>query len=1219
VIQVRSIRSFSSLPPERPKVSPPSAAAGLSKITSGRSIVWLAVMAAAILLGMLLMDGRAVAGVSASISGTVKDESGLAIVGAKVTATNVETGITQMQLTNTQGFYSFLSLPLGHYKIEVQQAGFRAYERTGLVLDVDSALAVDVVLQVGEVKETVQVSGEAAHVETSSTQMGEVIATQQMTEVPLVSRSYTDLLALQAGVTASSSGMTGGGAGGAGGNFIAAVWALPMVSGSLNAGNLSVNGMREANNGFLLNGATVQEFGFGGTSVVPNLDSIAEFRILTNNFDAEYGNYSGGQINVITKSGSNDFHGNLFEFLRNTNLDAAYFFDAGQRGTYHQNQFGGTFGGPIKREKVFFFADYQRNRVIQGLSSGNLPVPSQDERNGDFSAFSTQMTGVVNGSAWAQQLSNELGSTVTAGEHYYTTGCTTTAQCVFPNAQIPTSAIATPAKQLLGYIAPPNGTSASGQATLSTSAFKQNLTDDKGSGRIDANTRIGTLSGYYFIDNYTLDSPYSAGTQLPGFATLGVGRDQVFNLGDTKVFGNSTVNEARVEYVRMKDSFNNAQGGAGVTVNSLGFVTGANTLGIALGAPNFQGIPPIQFNAFSIGVPQTTVQGLIENTFQALDNFGKVVGTHTLKLGGSIHFTQQNESIRNVANGSFQFFGTETGIDFADFLLGAPTFYVQGEAPPAYGRNHYAGLYGQDSWRVRSNLTINYGLRWEFSTPWSEEHNQIETLVPGLQSKVFPGSPTGWVFPGDPGIPSTLAPTRYDKIAPRVGIAYSPNFSNGVLRKLTGAPGQTSIRAGWGLFYTSFEGATNFNEIGDAPFGYYYVSPAPPQFTTPFVDRGTGNIEGQRFPVAIPPNNVSASNPDSLVNWSQFLPISSSPGFFNKNQVPYAEDYELSIQRQFSKAALLTMSYVGTQAHKLLSTIEANPGNPALCLSLSQASEVAPGTQPCGPGLENNVFTTATGQVVNGTRAPFGNNFGSDGYFMTIGQSSYNSLQVNLRTTSGPLQVVVAYTYSKCMDNASGYGEQVNPINPKLSMGLCAFDVPQNLVVNYTYNLPFNHSGGPKRLTHGWQFSGITRFSGGEPVILYEMDDNSLLGTAYAGPMPIAIDVPNYSGGGIHINDPRSGQPYFDVSEFSQETLGHLGTARRRFFHGPGINNWDAALLKDTQLTERMTLQFRAEFYNIFNHAQFGGIQGNWNASNFGYATSTQPPRIGQLSLKLLF
>src|SRR5690349_3201658 len=322
-----------------------------------------------------MFAAEAFAGVTASISGTVKDPSGAAVTDATVTATNTDTGISQKQSSNAQGFYSFPALPFGHYDLQVAQPGFQAVRQTGLVLDVNAALVVDVTLKIGDVKEVVRVESEAVRVETASTQLGEVIEGQKMTAVPLVSRSYTDLLALQPGVTPAPSGLTGSGAGAVNANFISAGFAVPLVSGSLNAGNLSVNGMREANNGFLLNGATVQEFGYGGTSVIPNLDSIAEFRILTNNFDAEYGNYSGGQINVITKSGTNQYHGNLFEFLRNTSLDGRGYFDP-TRATYHQNEFGGTFGGPIKHDKVFFFGDYQGNRIVQGVSSGVVQVPS---------------------------------------------------------------------------------------------------------------------------------------------------------------------------------------------------------------------------------------------------------------------------------------------------------------------------------------------------------------------------------------------------------------------------------------------------------------------------------------------------------------------------------------------------------------------------------------------------------------------------------------------------------------------------------------------------------------------------------------------------------------------------------------------------------------------------------------------------------------------------
>jgi hypothetical protein len=1143
---------------------------------------------------LFVAGDSAFAGVTASISGTVKDSSGAIVSGADVTATNTDTGIAQSQHTNSQGYYSFQSLPLGHYEVQVEQTGFKTFRQTGLVLDVNSALVVDAVLQVGQVREVVQVASEAVHVETASTQLGEVIGGDEMTGVPLVSRSYTDLLALQPGVAPTASGLTGSGAGAVNANFISAGFAVPLVSGSLNAGNVSVNGMREANNGFLLNGATVQEFGYGGTSVIPNLDSISQFRILTNNFDAEYGNYSGGQINVITKSGTNQFHGNAFEFLRNTDVDAANYFDRGNRGAYHQNQFGGTFGGPIKRDKIFFFADYQGNRVVQGVSSGNVPVPTVAERGGDFSApnLENQMFGkLVNGSAWATQLSSQLGYAVSANEPYFTAACTSTAQCVFPNGQIPVAGFSPIASNLLKYI--PSPTSGS---SFSTSAFPLTLHDNKFSGRVDGNSHFGLLSGYYYFDRYTLDSPYPTGT-VPGFDAAGKGGTNLINLGDTTTFGATAVNEARLQFVRNNVSFNQPNGGTGVKLSSLGFTTGPSTLGIVPVNPAIEGVPEIDFNSFVMGVPSRPNR-LIENTFQGLDNFSKVVGTHSLKFGGTFHYTQLVEQLSNVVNGNFQFFGGETGIDFLDFLVGAPSFYLQGQAEPSNGRSRYFGAYGQDSWRMRSNLTLNYGLRWDVSTPWSEQHNQIQAIVPGLQSVVFPGSPKGWVFPGDPGIPSTLAPTRYNNFAPRLGIAYSPDS-------------KTSIRAGYGVFFTSFEGSSNFNEIGDAPFGFFYASPNPPSFATPFQDRGTGNSELQRFPVVFPPLNVSAKNPDNNVNWTLFTPIASSPGFFNKNRLPYAEDYELSIQRQFTSSTVATLSYVGTQGHRLLSTLESNPGNPAQCLSI-------PG---CGPGLENQFHT----------RLPvFGPNFGSNGYFITIGQSSYNSLQFNLRHTSGRLDVLVGYTYSKSLDDSSGYGEQVNPFTPKLSMGLSAFDVTHNFVASYNYRLPFDKLGGPKRLTKGWALSGITRFATGVPVIIYENDDNSLLGTQFTGPIVLGIDTPNLVGP-LHIADPRQG-PYFNASAaFAPETQGQLGTARRRFFHGPGINNWDMALLKDTRITERIDLEFRAEFFNLFNHAQFANVNGNFSAGfpnfvngvnqggTFGVATSTQPPRIGQFSLKLNF
>jgi hypothetical protein len=1195
-----------------------------------------------LLIAVISLAGSALyAGVTASVSGTVKDSTGAAVPGASVTATNTATGISQTQTTNGLGYYSFQYLPIGTYDLGVQHSGFKAYRKTGIVLNVDDAVVVDVALQVGEAKDSVVVASNAVHVETASSQLGEVIEGERMTTVPLVSRSFTDLLALQPGVVSTPSGISGGYAGQFSA-FTSAGFAEPAVSGSLNGGALSVNGQREANNGFILNGINVKDSAFGGATVIPNLDSLAEFRILTNNYDAEYGNYSGGQINVVTKSGTNSIHGNAFEFLRNTSLDAAGFFDAGKRGVYHQNEFGGTAGGPIKKDKIFFFADYQGNRIVQGASTG-ISVPSPTQLTGDFSglasadAFSTKVIlpvvsptnpvpvpKTVNGATWAQSLATATGNNaIVNGFPYYFlatdynpatnaqygVNCTNANQCVFPNGTIPAKAISKISQNFINgkYFPTPTTLNPNGTAFFSSSAFPFSLTDNKASGRVDANTRFGSLFSYYAFDRYSLDNPYPT-ANVPGFDAAGIGQTQALALGDTKTFGSSSVNEFRLGFVRVNNIFNQPKGGKGVTLASLGFSPGGS-LGTGTGInaldPAIEGVPEVDFlgSGTVIGVPSRPIR-LVENTYQVVDNFSKVSGTHTLKFGGSFHYNQLVEQISNVLNGNFQFDGSETGIDFADFLIGAPVVYVQGQALPFNGRAKYLGLYGQDSWRARSNLTLNYGLRWDVSTPWYEQHNQIETIVPGLQSIVFPGSPQGWVFPGDPGIPRGLAPTRYNNLGPRVGLAYSPSGNDGFLRKLTGGPGQTSIRAGYGLFFTANEGATDYNEIGDSPFGFFYTGSAP-RFSDPFQNRTDGVVQGQKYPVVFPPLNVGPKNPDNNVNWANFTPIGSSPGFYYKNRLPYTENYDLSIQRQFGTATLLTVSYVGAQGHRLLTTMEANPGIPAACLALATAG--------CGPGTQNNF---------DGVRTPFPNHnlFQSDGWFITNGQSSYNSLQVNLRHTTGRLQLLAGYTFSKALDNASGYGEQVNFMNPKKSIALSAFDATHNFVVSYSYNLPFDKLAS-NRLTKGWALSGITRFSTGLPVIIYENDNNSLLGTTFAGPITLGLDVPNYTGGPVHILNPRASgnQQYFVTTGFSQETVGQLGNSSRRFFHGPGINNWDVALLKDTKLTERLNLQFRAEFFNVFNHTQFGFVQGNILASNFGSATSAAPPRIGQLSLKLNF
>ena len=1199
-----------------------------------------------LLAALLVLAVAARAGVGGRISGTVKDATGAVIPKATVSVTNAETGVRQILTTDDNGAFSFLNVQVGRYNLNVVADGFRPYERTGIVLDANSALNIDAVLEVGPRSDAVTVVDNQLHVDTTSTQIGEVITGTQMTAVPLNGRSYTDLLALQPGVAPVTSITS---------DTVQDVGASALSpSGDLNPGTISINGQREFANAFIVNGSDVEEDVNMGAAIIPNLDSIAEFRILTSNFDAEYGEFSGGQINVVTKSGANAFHGDLFEFLRNTNFDARNYFSP-TRGAFDQNQFGGTVGGPIRKNKIFFFADYQGTRSTQGVDTGQIPVPSvQDRTTGNFSDLPLNSSGfnplgfcgvaagnleipcVVSGPNIATTLSSKLGYTVQPGEPYYFSGptqqhpaggaCTSNnpaTGCVFPNATVPTTSWIAPGTNLLQYIPAPNNSN----GTFSTSAFNQTLRDDKGAYRLDANTRFGLFTAYYFLDDWSQNNPYpvaQGGANVPGFNALYTGRAQLLDLGFTKTLGTSAANELHFSYLRNAADLGKPVGGVGVSLASQGFEVGPGTPGIVPLSPKTEGVESVGFNSYTIGT-NTNELNQVGNTFQWLDNFSKVIGTHTLKFGGEIHYDQVNVNAIAQFNGSFLFFGTETGYDFADFLLGVPSQYNQSQLQPFYGRNKYFGLYGQDSWRINSSLTLNYGLRWDRIEPWYEKYNQIATFIPGEQSLVFPGAPAGILYPTDPGVSRTLAPPGNRDFAPRIGLAYSPNVSgDGLLAKILGGPGKTSIRASYGMFYTAIEALTIGVMSANAPYGTTYTSPAPPLFATPFVTAATGQNLGQTFPVTLAPLNSSAKNPDNSIDWSQFEPITGLPNYLTTNRIPYTEEYMLSLQRGFGNNTVVSVNYVGTQGHRLLVIEEANPGDPSLCLFLSNPANLAPGQTPCGPFGEDTQYTTSTGQVYNGTRGPLGSNFGSNANQATIGNSNYNALQVTLRHTTRRLTVLAGYTYSKSEDQSSNLGEAVNPINPALSKALSSFDVKHNFVVSYNYQLPFDQLfRASNRWTTGWEISGITHFSSGLPVTLVNFGDNSLLGSEPNGINNFGVDEPDYTGAALNLNsNPRNGNAYFNTAAFTENALGTPGTAKRRFFYGPGLNNYDLALLKTVSLTEAKSLQFRVEAFNAFNHAQFFGpqaVDGNIDSSTFGDVIGATSPRLVQLGFKFLF
>lgn len=1176
----------------------------------------------------LLFTVSARAAITGVISGTVTDPNGAVVPKVTVVATEQATGVKHTVVSDSRGFFSFPSLDVGTYTVSASTPGFESFQLKDMKVDANSSMRADINLRVGNVAQVTEVTSNAVQVETQSTQLGEVIESGKITAVPLNGRAYTDLLALQPGVSpyagTSESASEGG----------------KTVSGGLNAGNMSINGGREASNGYMVNGSDVNDGVENGTAIIPNLDSISEFRIITNNFDAEYGNFSGGQVNVVTKNGTNQIHGSGFEFFRNTVLNAANYFaiPLNTRGPYNQNIYGGTVGGPIKRDKIFFFADFQGTNQSIGTSE-SVQTPSEDDKTGNVSDLSSFLGGVVNGPGWANVLSGRLGYTVKENEPYYTPNCTSDT-CVFPNAIIPTRAWDPTVSGMLKYL-PSANTSVNGLPYFATSANAQTLKDYKEAGRVDVNTRYGIFFGYYFMDNYNQINPYGGGTdgQFPASTT---GRAQLANLGLTTTFKNNSVNTFRFSYMRSAWHANQpAYTTPGPTLASQGFSgPWGPGGGISPISTDLEGVPQISINDLSFGTPGA-IDAHYDNTFQWLDNYMKVVGTHTIQFGGSFHYDQIDERNFDDPNGTFSFSdANETGAAFADFLLGADSGNFTQSSPQILdNRGVYVSAYVEDAWRARPSLTLNYGIRYEIITPWWDKTNKMETIIPGEQSKVFIGAPVGWVFPGDVGVPRTLAPIKYDKFAPRFGFAYSPTLSpSSFFSKLLGGAGMSSLRGGFGIFYTNFQEESGYEEAGDAPYGNYYQAPVPTMMFSPYIDRGSQTVETQKFPFDWPANNVSPSNPDTTYNWAGAEPISESFAVRTTNTVPYNMNYFLGIQRELGKNTVLSVNYVGSQGRHLANAEEANPGDPALCLSLSTKSDVAPGTSTCGPKLETQVYTRANGTVVQGTRPTLGIAFGSNPYTETRATANFNSLQTNIKHTSKLWDVLLSYTYGRSMDNSSGLTDAINPFNPKATYGLSKFDVRHYVVASYNLHLPFDNwvsNRFSKALVGGWSITGITKMATGIPVTLSDTEDYSLTGAA-------GVDFPYYTPGNLYAGgahgdrnprdfstaDPTKHNPWFNTSlftpegkQFNPKTLGYgfAGNARRRFFYGPGLDSTDVAVLRDFHIHEAHTLQLRVEAFNVLNHTQFGPPNGSVTSSSFGIITTAINPRVLQIAVKYRF
>ncbi len=1109
---------------------------------------------------------------------------------------------------------------------------------------------------------------------------------RSVSELPLNTRDTYQFLQLQPGVMSTVGSSNS------------------IVYGSNNAGAVSVNGGRGRSNNFSVNGGDANDLFANLPTVQPTPDSIEEFRVLTNTFDAEYGRNSGSIVNVVTKSGTNAFHGNMYEFFRNKVLNAnAYCFSADgcSKPKFNQNQFGGTLGGPIKKDRTFFFASYEARRIRVGVPSPAVTVPAAAERPSETQAFSdfsgeSTFSGTLNN---AYALNQRAGCPAAVPSSVLVSGQIpdgTPYSSLFPNNQIPLACMDATAVDLLQFVPTP----ASGNVIQTVPVEPERV--DQFTVKLDH--RINdkqNLSIYYYFDDHHVVFPFAqfqaAGANVPGFASATGERFQQWNISHTWTINNSTVNEFRFNYNReAQRTFQHPQRTSLVQDScppapswltaALGSVpcfsdgTTANAFGIhpKLG-PQHEGLPFIQLGGgFTIGNNGEGELPQVGNSFQWSDSISKVIGNHSVKFGSDVRRQRFDQTLYFAVNGEYFFSGAGSntvGTDtvFPDYLLGLPDSFGQGSAQVENVRSTGLYLFAQDSWKIKQNLTLNYGLRWELNTPIADVSKHVQTFRPGQVSTVYPCQlsaasiaslgtsdcssvfPTGLVVPGDTGISNALTQTYYKAFAPRIGIAWSPGNS-----------GKTSIRAGWGLFYNPIEQLVLEQFSAEPPFGGS-TFPAGTLFNTPFLGQDGATIFPNPF------NGILNPPRGQPVDWSTFRPILLFGQFQPKMRSQYSAQYNFTIQHELSNDTKLQVGYVGSQGHRLLATHDLNYGNPQTCLDLNNISNLTgDGNLACGQYFADSSFSIAAGEIPAGVTLtmpygsqatvtgpnptpitlvglrkysspncdPFtGNGCPPDGIPVfssifaqdTIANSAYNSLQASLdKRFAHGLQFTAAYTFSKSFDEASSFEGILNPIDPRRSRSLSVFDARHRLVFSYYWELPFRKfSGATGKLLNGWALSGITTFQTGFPIRITSFADNELM-FSFDFELPGEPDQLK-AFKALYPQKTCFGSPptcnyFFDPSTFTEDTtidpslFGRIGNAPRTICCGPHISDTDFAVLKTIQLSESKHIDFRAEFFNIFNHTQFFNPDGNSSdGAQFGQVTEAKPPRLVQFALKFFF
>ncbi len=1055
-------------------------------------------------------------GTGATLSGSVTDPNGGLLPQAQLTVQNLDTSLTRVIVSNDSGQYTISPLPPGRYSVTAEKTGFKKEVRTGIVLTVGQTATLNIGLQLGDAKEVVNVSASAELINATSAEISQVVGERAVKELPLNGRDPASLVLLSPGI----SNVLNTGAGVQQGETT-----FPSETGA------SAGGGRQGSTYYLLDGVPNLDTYLLLAAPFPNADATQEFRVISNNFDAHYGFAPGAVVSIESKSGSNQLHGGAFEFLRNDKLNAGNYFTH-LVDPLKRNQFGGYLGGPIIKDKLFFFGNYQATREATTGSTNVTYTPTLAMLNGDFSAVPQTLRGpfqTINGKP------NQINPAL------FSPAAVTIAKTALPVGQTASSG-------QVNYIGAPTH-----------DAYNE------GTGRIDWNvSQNQRLSFRNFIQFFDQPGDSTVGNILS--TTPGkIGRYYNEDINHTWTISPTTVNQLSVFWSEMFVS-----NGGPVLDNQGNDFCLSRYINVQESGCYLEGLNAS--NGFSTNYTEPTSE--MRKTWGLSDGLSRTFGNHSVSVGVNAWHQFAQETTNYPLNPIVSFNGNYTGFGLSDFLLGDVGAYTQGAGEIASVSGWQIGVYGQDQWKVKPNLTLTLGLRWDPNLPPAVYGGRGSAFHPGQQSTRYPNAPLGLVFPGDAGVTDALMPTTYKYFEPRVGLAYQPKSLP-----------HTSIRAGFGLFTAPLPYSA-YNHTADiSPFSPTYVlngTPANPiSFANPW-----GNFAGTGNASPFPPFASLGFKPAQ--NSTFQLPAQLGALFSNDFRLGVTQSWNFSIDQQIGSTWALHGAYVGSESYHQAVVLDQNPGF----------------------NSQRVLYTNFSGILTDSS----------------VGTASYNALQLGVeKRFSHGLQFQSNYTYSKSIDTASTgnisfAGSLPDPTNLGFSRGLSDLNFPYIWTTNFSYTTPSLSSWNPllRHVLGEWGVSGIWSLQAGRPFSISGGNGNNNSGALEYG------DRADLTGQPITVQQGSQQQwlnQYFNTAAFTANANGTFGNSGRNILRGPRYDSIDLALLKNWTVRERFGLQFRWEMFNALNHASFNTPVTDPTSSNFGQITSIGAiaPRVMQGALKFTF